>query len=803
MNIDRLGLCLIVSHSKLEKSMSSPEPSLRVQKLDLKYGNEGGVQKSISNDLQCLSAAQDFLAVGLASGRVLVYRGQPKQLFYDMIPPFKLRTCAVSFNNAGDLLLAATVNSGGRALCLINMRDGKTRDIPHDCQVHSCAIDPNLNANSSLLSCVFCDANGTVWRMKPKGGMFSSSGTEKVKLAEKTGADVITWKGDVIAWGYSERGSFTLYNAAKNDKIFKSDSSISQRMEHPRCSFDVRGDRVRVSVAGVIFDVPVHGAKGHKLQPIADKPTFLVASVGNISARLIEPQKGKAVIEIQQGSSIFSSAIDVKPDYAKKQMALQGVSSINGFYLILDGNAYLITIASSTDKIDYYLNTGNMDLCLVKFNEAKDTLAPNERCSLTIKILTHLINGGDTGMIKEMCEYTNDADWPEIIGQFGDTGRLDIIVPYIPLDRVNLSRETVTDILMKLMDHHEDRFCEMVGKLEKDCFLANRLLGDVERRAEKDDRFSEPLVKLFLAIGQPDKALKRALTSEHYSGFFDDIANYEQYGFILDKRNISQIMNKFHSDTDATFHNFLMGHIDQLPPEKILQLVHEMDIDAQRRLETDPEKTKDEIEVIESFEYKYLSSLRERHHDILRDPKWGTQLALMCIKYNDPKTMDFLKGTASYDVMKVSRIAKEKHRFREAAYLCQRAGNPTDGMSMMLEVGDPREAIQYARDCDNERSHKDEAMWQMLKQHSFRNAEFLREMLRELPSLKMDPVKFIKDIPNVHIIPDFEDLANVTIKEYMRKCKTAELAQQIVSSDAFGVLKRSFDQYKVGKYTNF
>jgi hypothetical protein len=154
--------------------------------------------------------------------------------------------------------------------------------------------------------------------------------------------------------------------------------------------------------------------------------------------------------------------------------------------------------------------------------------------------------------------------------------------------------------------------------------------------------------------------------------------------------------------------------------------------------------------------------------------------------------------------------------YREAAFLYKRVGDAVGGMGMFLDyIGDPKGAIEYAKSCYIEKAASrrgekkkkpDKEVWQMLIRKSYLDGDFLREMLIELPNLDWKPkhaVKFIQDIPDTSIVPNFEELASRTVKEYRRKLTTATLTQDIVAKDAFGAFKRSFDRYRMGRRTQF
>jgi hypothetical protein len=285
-----------------------------------------------------------------------------------------------------------------------------------------------------------------------------------------------------------------------------------------------------------------------------------------------------------------------------------------------------------------------------------------------------------------------------------------------------------------------------------------------------------------------------------FPGFFADISRYGQYKFIIGDRvsNFGAILNAF----PDTFAEFLLDHIAELDPGQVI-----------RQINADSNQT----ELIERFKLDYLDRLYEHGHTLFDKEENGTELALMYVKFKSPKTMQFVTENGNFKLMEVRQAAVEQGMFPEAAFLFKRGGDPAGGMAICLErIGDPKVAIDYAKGCfvegpvrgrPGERKKKpDKEVWDMLIRHSYGDAKYLTAMLMELPNLDWKPkhsVKFIRGIKDTSIVPNFEDLAARTVKEFRRKLTTAKLTQEIVATDAFGAFRRSFDRYKLGKPEHF
>ena len=788
----------------------SQEARLKITKRELKcfYGqNTQDRRPRPVTDLMCLAAAGDRLAIGSGQGWVFVYRSGELTPFFEKQLSDGIRTCSVSFDRTGELLLAATVQG---KICLIDLAEGATERVRaehvHNCQIQAAAIDPDARGKTTL-SCAFCDTNGTVWRIRPKSrALFKSGDYEVSEIWKGKGLDTIAWKGDVIAWNTENVGQTAevrMYRANGNEMIktvIKPERITG--IKYPRCSFVFNGsESLTVLANGSTYEVDLQSGGAPK--PVRKgEPVYLMARNGSrMTARLmVIGGSKKATFEITRADGEACKDMIAGEFDESKQMALQPAGR-EGFYVMFTDQVYYVKILSNDEKVDYYLSIDNIEQCLANFREiTRDgDKTDDQRRQLLTKILEHLQKKGDDAKMAEVCkEFATGSDWEMLIQYFRELGKFEVIAGIVPLGDVQLDKGVVTDILQVLIRRNEERFLEVFDKLGRDSFMAVKLVGDVQRRYEDNRNFAGPLMTIEHMLGEHEKAFRTALEMR-YPKFFDDIVRFEQYKFLLNEHNLKQIMEKY----PDTFAEFLMQHVEQLDPSIILGLMNSVLGDVYKRMEVSPETAEADLKVIEQFKLGYLDKLRQIDHPVLLEERWGTELAIMYIKFNSPKTMEYLQTSASFKLMPVREAAEEHGMYKEAAFLCQKAGDLAGGMSIYLEhIQDPQEALQFAKDCDKG-GNKDKEMWKLLTTYSYTHPEFLRAMLMDLPNLKIKPVKFIKGIPDTNIIPDFEQLAARTVKEYKRKERTLELAQQIVATDAFGAFSRRLEQYKSGKLTHF
>lgn len=779
----------------------SKEARLKIVKQQLKCSPDRRARPV--TDLMCLAVEGGKVAVGSGQGWVFVYREGQTTPFYEKQLSDGMRTCSVSFDKTSELLLAATV--AGKITIIDFAEGGSERTYQHKAQIQSAAIDPDARTKTGI-SCVFCDTNGVVWRIRPKSSsLFKSSDTDVSDIWKGKGLDTIAWKGDIIAWntenGQTEEVRMYRPSAGQMIKsVIKPERlSTCPHIRYPRCSFVVTSpDSMTVLANGSQYEVELPSGAWKRVGD--PQPVYLMARNGSMTAKLmVLGGSRKATFEISRGSSEVCRDEIAGEFEESKQMALQPAGN-EGFYVMFTDQVYYVKILSNDEKVDYYLSIDNIEQCLATFREiVKSGKSDEQKRQLIMKILEHLNKKGDDTRMAQVCsEFASNSDWPELIQYFSQIGKFEIVAGIVPLETVQLDKAVVTDILQVLIRRNESRFLEVFTKLNPDSFTAVKLVGDVQRRYEDDPKFAGALMTIEHKLGEHEKAFRTALDMK-YPGFFTDIERFNQYKFLLNEFNLKQIMEKY----PDTFADFLKQHVEQLDPSTILGLMNSVLADVNKQMEVNPETAEADLKVIEQFKLGYLDKLRQIDHPVLLEERWGTELAIMYIKFNSPETMKYLETSASFKLMPVREAAEEHGMYKEAAFLCQKAGDLAGGMNIYLEhIPDPQEALRFAKECDKG-GNKDKEMWKLLTTYSYTHPEFLRAILMDLPNLKIKPVKFIKGIPDTKIIPDFEQLAARTVKEYKRKERTLDLAQRIVATDAFGSFSRRLDAYKAGKLQPF
>ncbi|OHS96805.1 hypothetical protein TRFO_36928 [Tritrichomonas foetus] len=750
------------------------------------YGND-----STSVKISAFAACKSFMACGTFDGRILIYTYDDDRPRAELKMTTTFRITGLSFNANCTLLLASCFDCDLWLIELTNFQTVRTHK--HGSKILDCAIDPECHINGPL-SCVFIDNGGAtnnnqnnkVIRLKPATSLFNrnSTNSEPQEISNnEVGLEKIVWQGDVIAWASSK--SFTIYkNGQKTPYVPRSASY--EWGSRASFLFSPNNDSLTVFFKGSLFEVTL--SPKVNIQPKnsnmgAKKNVIIMARTPDFDARLIQPaDKGSPPkIEFVSSNDCYEAPIPITGFDPNEFLCL--TQGPNDIILALPWNVMGITRATQSEVIEFYLSNDRIETCFQKFRESQAQMEAFDRFQLVLKIIRHLLAKNDVDSCVNFCkDFATPKDWVEIIKSFEASNRLKSIAPIIPLDIPELTKEDVTKILRTMvLECPAHIFQEKFKHIMPNRYNASQLIGDISRQAEREPSLNESLMILQHSLDNHQNALQTALEIKHPS-FFQDIEIFSQYDFV--KKNFFKVLQIF----PKLLPDFLMRHIDDLPPAKLLKKSNK----ALNR--ANQETTK----LIEDFKLYYLDQLYKAHNPIIQNEEYGTELASLYIRNRNPETMKFLQSTTSYRLMEICREAESAQMYPEAAFLYYTAGSKKKGMDIHLRyINDAQKALDYAKQCD------DKDVWKMISDHSYKNKEYLACMLDDLPNLNIKMKDFINKIPEDMKLDNFEELARKSLNEYKRKLRTAQLAYEIVSKDAFGAFKRSFETYKMGKKTQF
>lgn len=783
-------------------NQSPSDDFLKFTKLQLRDSN-GELFKDSKTQITSFASSDKYFAVGTLSGAFYVYEYNSTKPKYFYQCESRSRSSGLSFDSTGELLLGVFV---GGMIVMQDYSGPQMKQIDYPlCKpglsivkpICYCAIDPDAK-NYNAISCVyFLNDIKSLFRLIPKSSFLRHTGhlTEEKEICRDVDLAGLSWKGDIIVW-ITKNGSTVVYRASKNEKLFDIRPPLEKLDSNFLQSYSIlftNNDTLMIHLNEFVCTVQI-SAKGKTNTEQQSKLVLKIINGSDYTAKMLEVDS-KPVLQVNYNGETYSSVMPIDnfrlSDFLKNFFCL--CSNKNGIFFSNPSTVLFITRLSNTEKILNYLEQNNIEKCIEQFNKLSNSVDQDDKKLLLVKIIKSLLEKGQPEKVIELCgSFETEDEWETVISFFKETKTFELIVPYIPIGTINLPPEENTEILKILLQEKEPSvFCEKFESISPEKYIPTSLIDDVAKKAFGNSQFNVPLMKLQHLNQEHTKAFTTAL-SISYKGFFDDIQTYRQYSYL--REHFGDVLSVFKNE----FSNFLIQHLEQLPPEDILKQVNLETNSANRMLNSDREKGEKLLQLIDEFKLNYLDSLRDINAPILHNEKLGTELALSYIKFKSPKTMSYLKSSGNFNLLEVSKAALDQQMYNEAAYLCKLAGDQVNGMKIHLEnMNDPVAAIEYAKECD------DNSIYQLLIKHSYKNEDYLRHMLDDLSNIHINPVKYIQGIPDDMILDDFEQLASKSVKEYKRKLRTAQLSQEIVSKDAFGAFKRSFNNYRMGKKTQF
>jgi hypothetical protein len=155
---------------------------------------------------------------------------------------------------------------------------------------------------------------------------------------------------------------------------------------------------------------------------------------------------------------------------------------------------------TQVERIEYFPGLNDIDRCLGKFRELGSLLSAEERVNLTLKIISHQLESGDSDDPASPCRnFARDEDWQAIYAFFKSNKKLDLIALLIAehFQVIGLDEGELTELLRTLVRSHPQVFLDLFKKLSKENpvpYKYTNLLGDVEVASRSDPDFRPPLM---------------------------------------------------------------------------------------------------------------------------------------------------------------------------------------------------------------------------------------------------------------------------------------------------------------------
>ncbi|KAH0785317.1 vacuolar protein sorting-associated protein 41 [Histomonas meleagridis] len=664
----------------------------------------------------------------------------------------------ISVDSTGKFVLFSTGNGN---LNLYPISENKSViTVSHGVSISACALDPNY-ASTKEFNAIFSDTNGSIIRIS-QGWLRM----KKTTISENEGfIQTVWWKNGIIAWA-----SFTSINVIREkneEKLYKITPVFpNSPIQNPRCTFLQLSDSILgLSFGSLYYELWLTTTR--EIVVNVHRNVLSLAVQDSITMQLFyDDAKKECMFYIDQNLTI--SYVSPPENAIKPSKYVTLLPTTKGkFILVLDQFVYCITFSSWAERLQMHLDRNEDQLCLKKFESMLPSLTDNERVDLVMRILSHFIKSkSDYNKAAELCNKylkPRNEEWDRAIELFQNNDAISSLASYVPLEELKNTPKLVP-ILRELIHNDTQRFCQVFSNLPPDSFDPKLLINDVQIKADSEKVFHIPLMILYHRIGEHSKAFDSGLTA-NYLNLFDDIEKYQLYDYPLKR------FDTLYRTYGDIFTQFMLSHTEQMKPILVL-----------------PNFKTNTVQMCQHM-LNYLHQLYKMHIPI---PKpYGTDLAVLYIKFHHPETMNYLLNSSEFDYTVARQTAIDEKLYREAAFLSKKTGAILDGMRIHLNnIKNPKETVEYAIQV------ADKSVWDELTLKAYDDPALLQVMLDNLPSLNIKFDEFIRNIPDKLMSKELIQSIARALKEFKRRMKTAQLTQEIVANAAFDLFEKQMNAKK-------
>jgi len=734
-----------------------------------------------------------YYAYGLFTGKVEIrlLNGGVRRVINET----NKRIVGISFDSTSKYVLVA---GNDTKVLLTEVENESVKKVHmHGSCITACCIDPNCEKSSGgEISCVIVDDANKVFRIAPKKSLFgANSPNEKQIVQEPELISSIEWKEDIIIWATSKQ--IIVYNSKTETFIRKVDIIRSRCLQEAtlRVSYvTISSQKSWTLVNGTIVEVShINDAVNY----VSEKENVAVAykdDQGIIKLmfddyqNILMNKENKIFLDITTKDERIIEYLPTLDSYFNPKAFVSIFRSPNSIYVSTNSAIFVLEPYKPHEIISYYIEKDNIDTALAKFRKFYNDSQAEEKQKLAFVITGKLISLGKESEAASFAIESN-CNHEQIIDLFREKNVLKSLIPLIKIEKIKLGTKEMTAFLEDLLTFDPKRLAEELKILSVEQYNSEYLIDKVKVLLPTNPSYRSTLMTLYF---KNDKNIKYGLElalEDHCPEIFVYISNHKEYKFVINKS--IELFSVFGGE----FINYLLEQINNIPPQEILVII-DSEIKKQSKIQN---LNNEELSKPEQFKLLYLDELFKGEFPL--EEVYGTDLVVLYLKSNHPNTLSFLQNSVDFDYNIARQVALKYKRKPAAAYLCKKTGAPIDGMKIFLVDSndpndDPIDAINFANAVD------DKKVWKMLVDYSYTHKPYLMRIMELLPVLHLNPIKYIKGIPESVPISEYEKIADKTVKEYKRKLTTSELTHDIVSKDAFGAFSRSFNRFRKGKPIN-
>lgn len=444
----------------------------------------------------------------------------------------------------------------------------------------------------------------------------------------------------------------------------------------------------------------------------------------------------------------------------------------NLYFIISPKDVVIAKPKEEDDHIEWLVSKKKFEQALVDIRAFKE-LKKYSKSIVGRLYLKHLIEENTNESLKKAAKLSGQflefdkACWEELILQFLQKKKLELLEPHIPIDeRLTLSSEIGEIVLNYFLENDSNRFLEIIRKWPSRMYNVAQLINTVESALsinESNPPLFEALAELHIHQGEYDKALADYLSVNNREEIFDLIEKYGLNTSLRDKMETLMNLNPKRT-SDLLLENMLVIPIDY---------------------------------VVDRLKNKKTLLLPYLHKVIQKDPElcidYHENLVELYAKYSPANLLDFLKSSNNYSLEKALKVCTDSKLIPEVVFLLTRMGNAKKALDYIINsMNDIHYAVEFCQ------QHSDNELWEELFRHSLCKPEYIRLLIQNIGTFIPDPISFINRIPEK---TEIEGLVSALVKilnDHNLQISLEESCKRILMTDCYDLMCRLNNMQKSG-----
>ncbi|KAM0751555.1 vacuolar protein sorting-associated protein 41 [Meredithblackwellia eburnea MCA 4105] len=784
------------SDDEEEYSDDEDEPTLKYSRL------EGGTTDILARDsASALAVSSKFIALGTHNGAVFILDFQSN--IVKRFRPHQAMVNDLSFDLGSEFVASASMD-GTVAILALDGSDNQLFDMRRP--MRSVALDPNFGKRNTRQFVAGGMAESLV--LHEKGWL----GNKEVTLHSGEGPIwAAEWRGTFIAW--ANDAGVRIYDTASSQRItFISRSADSPRADLFKCTLHWKDDRTLLIAWADVIKVAVvkerEGKRGqlgvglHTIEvfvevtsifqvdcmisgisPHGDSFIILAYNVEDLydneatDNRDEQRRKAGSLPELRiisaDGEELSSDAIPVRnyDRFQCRDYSLCPSPAGESFYVISPNDIVLAQPRDEADHVSWLIEQGHYEEALAAIEKLGLTGVDGfDILAIGIKFLEHLVAESKFEKAAASCPKIlgiNAKLWEGWVYLFAEKGKLQIIIPYIPINNPQLSRTVYEMVLGHFLRTDPEGLLKTIRAWPHDIYNVGSVIlaiqGQIERSPESKV-LMESVAELFIMNRQPGKALPYFLKLRR-PGVFDLI---RENNLFTDVQDQALLLIEFYHDinkdaalpsegTPVRRHgaaiSLLVDHTHSIPIPRVVA----------------------QLQSNRKYLFMYLDALFDQDPHLAFD--YSDLQVELYAEFEPNKLMDFLRASNYYSLEKAYKVCDGRDLVPEMVFLLGRMGDNKRALMLIIErLGDVQRAIEFAKE------QNDNDLWEDLLKYSETKPRFIRGLLENVGA-EIDPIRLIRRIKNGLEIPGLKLALIKILQDFNLQISLMEGCKTILYSD--------------------